>query len=255
MFCSKCGTQIADSSKFCPKCGEKTVVNTTSTPVPVVEVVNPEPELQDGRLVTTVINQETLDAIQQLLPPLEKIKNDTEKTNLEEIQKKINYLEKRYGFGTFLAFALGLGVVFTWIGFFIVGLFYNLVFHTDSFPLIMITDLILAFTISFLNAKHVVSSRKERISQYYDDIAAYKQRVAGYWSEMDPQTLQLIPPDYRYYDATAYIYNAIINQRAGSMKEAVNLLEDEIKHNQNLFAQYQIAYAQMQLQVEMYNSL
>lgn len=34
-FCQKCGTQIGDQQKFCPKCGEKQIIDYTPVSAPV----------------------------------------------------------------------------------------------------------------------------------------------------------------------------------------------------------------------------
>lgn len=48
---------------------------------------------------------------------------------------------------------------------------------------------------------------------------------------MQGHNIDVIPPDYRYRDAMAFFYNALRNQRAMTMQEAVNLYEDHLHKN------------------------
>ena len=43
--------------------------------------------------------------------------------------------------------------------------------------------------------------------------------------------MDVIPPDYRYRQAMTFFYNALKNQRAMTMQEAVNLYEDYLHKN------------------------
>lgn len=47
------------------------------------------------------------------------------------------------------------------------------------------------------------------------------------------EKINLMPRDYRYYDAVAFFESALANGRADSMKEAINLYEETI-HRQNM---------------------
>ena len=42
------------------------------------------------------------------------------------------------------------------------------------------------------------------------------------------ESVKVIPPDYQYSLATEYIYSCILNQRAATIGEAVNLYEDQL---------------------------
>ena len=49
MFCTKCGTQVADDAKFCPNCGQSTIDDAapaTATPAAYVNTVAKLPKIQ-----------------------------------------------------------------------------------------------------------------------------------------------------------------------------------------------------------------
>lgn len=57
----------------------------------------------------------------------------------------------------------------------------------------------------------------------------------------------IIPPDYRYRQALEFIYKALLNQRATTMQQAVNLYEDDLhKRNMESMQRQQVALLQKQ---------
>lgn len=65
--------------------------------------------------------------------------------------------------------------------------------------------------------------------------------------------IQIIPVDYRYSMAVEYIYSCLLNQRAATIGEAINLYEDQIHKWKMEQMQEQILESTRQQQVTMRN--
>lgn len=82
------------------------------------------------------------------------------------------------------------------------------------------------------------------------DLRAYQQELA---QEQAASTLSLLPPKYTYLEAIDFFIDVIVNLRADSMKEAVNLYEEHLHRQRMEDAQNKLAEQQdkmLQLQRE-----
>ena len=72
------------------------------------------------------------------------------------------------------------------------------------------------------------SPQSESEPKLIEDVKKLESRIERIKQKMDNIDWSVIPPDYRNEQAMNFIYQALVNQRAMTMQEAVNLYEDEL---------------------------
>lgn len=237
MFCSSCGKQIADGSKFCSFCGatQPTIANgqvvTTAPmptsipePAPVIKPVGEKQKKLGMRL------RETAATLDELLPIEKQIAEDEKYVQGVKTGKIQSTFIKGYypflicGGVCFLVIACG--------GCLIGGFLGNALVVVIS---IGVGALLLgAFTLIGLPFGQMIQkNRQQKLEEavpikeanLQKNLERRKQLLTdSFW-----ETIEIVPESYRYSFAMNTIAGYFENGRADSMKEALNLFETE-KH-------------------------
>lgn len=88
----------------------------------------------------------------------------------------------------------------------------------------------------YLNQRARMRKKHEETETQIDEMKSQMEEISKEIYRVTTENQELInlmPRDYRYYDAVAFFENALANGRADSMKEAINLYEEYI-HRQNM---------------------
>lgn len=236
MICSNCGAQLSDNIKFCPNCGEKIL----ETPMQQTQDVN--------MLVTSV------QAADEICQQIYKMGN--KKTALEQRKQQ---LLKSFQPEMIILVAVGLFGLYSFFGlinsFFLIGrnvkeegIFLAIIIFIGQIVIFIIAESVATLLGLFVYKKYKKSEENKRakiaevdaqIKQTDDDIDLF------YAKNYD--ILQVLPPDYRYAMASNYILSILINCRADSIKEAVNLYETQL--HQWRMENYQSQILNQQIQI------
>lgn len=84
-----------------------------------------------------------------------------------------------------------------------------------------------AFIMFYFDKKSKIKKYRTQESELLNQLIDLKNRRATVAHSI-AGSIQVIPPDYQYSLATEYIYSCILNQRAATIGEAVNLYEDQL---------------------------
>lgn len=98
-----------------------------------------------------------------------------------------------------------------------------------------------------LDKKH--QSTNQQIDSMKPQMEQISREIYRVTTENQEQ-INLMPRDYRYYDAVSFFENALTNGRADSLKEAINLYEEHI-HRQNMELNSRQILHQNRMQSEM----
>lgn len=224
MYCSKCGKQIDNNARFCPECGS-TVANT---------------ELQETKKVnSSTADRELVAAIGRLVNPINevcKIAAATDSLNRSTEMNKQALSSIIYKYSKVFYFVFG--VVGLFGGFIVYGVFFR---HLPSVVSLLFLFLCLvggAILPAFL-IKQNKASLISAIERGEQQLSSNFQALNDICLKIDPKDMTLLPPSYRYGLAVDFIYKALINQRAMTMQEAVNLFEDQLYKDKMLSMQRQ----------------
>lgn len=69
--------------------------------------------------------------------------------------------------------------------------------------------------------------RKRRKQEYLEKIKFVNDELITI-IKMHGKTMEVLPEAYRYYSAALYVHQVLVNARADSLKEALNLYEDQL---------------------------
>lgn len=147
-----------------------------------------------------------------------------------------------------------------WEGFLALGIAIYLWISGVAFWFSIIVFFILLLIISAIDTVTLEPKRKLKAQMYIENnMPPIEQKLAELSEEKDAiwgtdaasRMLELIPEDYRSPNAVQYFLKAIQNQRADTLKEAINLFE-EYRHQQRMenLQQTQINIANQNLKVQ-----
>ncbi len=229
LSCPKCNAQLQVNEDLthaiCNYCGYHFLIDDESQKVDV-RVKNAREvgrELEYGRR-SAGSNQELANEVGAMMEPLAKISELSPQidriTKVVEVYKKKTKNDK----STF-------GKLLPWI--WCAGLFVLfLAGGSDSGSILetILTALFIGLTaagITYLvqySHKSSLKGSMSTLSRLTKEMEANQQALQGH-------DIEIIPPDYRNRVAMSFIYNALRNQRAMTMQEAVNLYEDNLHKN------------------------
>ena len=213
MYCSNCGAEISDGSKFCSKCGAK--LNFSE-----IEATN-ETAINDpvGERVALMYS------LYKSLPIYKKI---DEFANKENALRNNNLPVILY---ILIGFCSGL-IGFSILGFFVVN---------SSFPGDLAFLLVAVFAVVPPILIYIQNDKNNRKM-----IEKNKQDWSEYVKNNSIPELFVLPEDYRYYIAVEYIYSCLNDKRADNLKEALNLYVEQKDRWMNQHMTQQIMAIQRQ---------
>lgn len=205
MYCNKCGNDNQENSMFCSKCGAKistAVISQRNFIVPEITQISPE----------------AVNSIYNLIAPLKEIAELNNKiASTERFQKyyqsKVKNAVASYIIGSILGILAAIVIIPLW------GV---------PFLLRVMIGAVVGLGLSII----FVESFKKSVRENEVTLNKYISRIDEVCEGIDEDEIKLLPPDYRYYQAANFFYNAFINQRALTMQQAVNLYEDEKRKDQ-----------------------
>ena len=224
LSCPKCSAQLQINEELshaiCNYCGYHFLVDDEAK---TIKLQNPRQmgrELEIGRRSVRGGNKDLAQEVYRIKEPLSALSESAIKANTlqKEIKKTESDAHAWLIVGIVLAalfFALSIQLAIEDKSFsgFAAGLLFTAIF--SSVP----------FIISF-NKRSMVKQKQISYEKNVSVITEMKEELRG----MD---IDIIPQAYRYRQAMDFIYQALINQRAMTMQEAVNLYEQEI-HNKKM---------------------
>lgn len=83
------------------------------------------------------------------------------------------------------------------------------------------------------------NSQNKSLKRVQTEMNSHEEEVVQICNAIDKNSISTIPPKYRYYYAAQFLYEALVNQRAMDMQEAVNLYEDYLYKQQMMQQQQQ----------------
>lgn len=96
-----------------------------------------------------------------------------------------------------------------------------------SYPFVFLFLFGIIFIIILITRKSNLNKSQIRINSINYNIASAENQLSD-TIKNSWQTLSVLPRDYCYFFAANYIYNVLINRRADSLKEAINLYEEQL---------------------------
>lgn len=262
MFCENCGALINDNAKFCSNCGAAIGESTE-------EIAVSNTLAKDSLIEELDYAENCIDKAEEKLVSILPMKNDIEELKCfvstyqgkrripsHEKEKAISILckysnenkniAKKYEFITLIIFILEIILIF-------------ILSSKEAFmsfllmPIPIVTVLVMSKIFTVAN---YISSKLSGLNQNYN--ALYNEAYDYYNSEMQKyiESNDVIPTKYLSKYAINYIREALINKRADSLKEALNLFEN-FDAQQQLIREnnknYQILMEQMHYQQELIN--
>ena len=101
-----------------------------------------------------------------------------------------------------------------------------------------LTTLLLSFIAAVVTCVLFIIILNKDQEKHKRELDAWEKTLNNTLQTMQPHkdalkghNAEIIPPDYRYRQAMDFIYNALRNQRAMTMQEAVNLYENYLRDN------------------------
>ncbi len=239
MICSNCGAQLSDNTKFCPNCGEKIL----ETPMQQQDV---------NTLVTSV--QAANEICQQIYTMGNK------KTPLEQRkQQLVKYFQPEM----IILIVIGLFGLYSFFGFIDCILQIGNHIKEEGFLVAIITFIgqIIIFVIAesvaaligffvYKKYKKAEENKRTKIAEMDAQIKQIDDDIDLFYAK-NYDILQVLPPDYRYAMASNYILSVLINRRADSIKEAVNLYETQLHQWRMENYQNQILNQQIQTNIHL----
>ena len=222
LSCPKCSAQLQINEQLnhaiCNYCGYHFLVDDEAKRI---EIQNPRQvgrELELGRRSVRGGNQELAQEVLRIKEPLSAINHNT--SQAEALKRQMSG-EKSAG----IAFVILAAVVVILF----LGVSIQLAFE-QSKPGHVGTGIVASFFfggIPFLVGFLFMRSSKNKKARCEEHLKAIEKAKA----ELQETDISIIPPAYRNIYAIDFIYQALINQRAMTMQEAVNLYEQEMHNN------------------------
>lgn len=200
MFCSKCGNKVEENAKFCSKCGSSLDFN--DEPTQHANVTSRTESVNE--LVSEL--EVALPIYQTLTEMSENIANL--KTDKWHILKVLIHSYMKVTICTFGYYL-------------IVGIFRDFLRKNGIIVFLLFGILlVLAGLELFKNHKKLKNKQKSEIEDA-------ENKLREYFTAHECPALYCVPEKYQYYIAVSYIYECLKNGRANSLKEAINLYEEQ----------------------------
>lgn len=221
MFCSKCGMKNEDGVQFCGGCGAALIGGQSGEEMY---------QRQSGR-------EELIAKLQQVLPKM--IRIDNTDASIQQKKKEKEMVDKnekgKFRVGLFLIiYILSLCALEGVLGLLtmIIGSItsHHLYFMDTVYGIIVIPwliGLIIGTIIVLKKDKRCKEKATRRILELEDEIKVLEQKNETEIRGLFPE-IQIVPSNYRYVIAVQYIVESFQNRRADTLKEAINLYEEQL---------------------------
>ncbi len=223
MFCNKCGKEVRENQMFCDACGNKINLMTNTA---------------NNRTTVMFKAQQVGHELCNIVGPLQKVEEYYNKGI--KIQKRLNdaiknknadFMGLKLGISAFAALFVG-----GYIGLYIAGFIYYISNYTVSplilLPIIFVCMIVIGVVAYFLLHKMLKKKMEKRHEKLVDSLQMdFNNNQLLYFDVLEtvlPVLKKYIPEDYWYSQAVASIGGYFRNGRAGTMKEALNLYEEEM---------------------------
>lgn len=239
--CTECGNEVSDKAAACPRCGCPITPGAGNAPaaqapqmVPAAQAAAAAPAGNAQAADTgadTMPSREQLNAIGGLLPSLNELtgllikQGDMEKKLATEKTVKERRTLSMIAMIIFLLFLALLIFSITKDGFSELG---------KGFAPLMV--FLILWLIALASYDKVAGPFKTAKKQY----PQVMQRLGELQNGVNWQPLVILPQKYRHGDAVSFIYDALVNMRATSIKESINLYEQELHNRAMMGAQMAI---------------
>jgi len=215
MYCNQCGKEIAEQSIFCNFCGARITTRDISS---------------DSRSSATLMVsddsqlEKMIGNLGYLIKPIK---------NMEAYYAQYNTFEKRVKSwetsNTFFEI-LGISLLIGGGVSFVISLFSNIYLDTEGvFNTLFKICFVIVFIVSYrIYGKRVNNKKKEMIEKNKIEANRYYESGQKIMRQVYPLLNETLPQQYWYSHAIEHIYTYLKNYRASSMKEAINLYEEEM---------------------------
>lgn len=251
MFCNACGSNIEPDAQVCGVCG--TVVNVDTTPDMSPAVQQSEVKVTQKAQVPDLRTLQGDELCRYLVPLLQPLKQiDTIEENIDTATLRAQSIRAHgvwHYFWPFFAFGWLLSTIVSSICVSVlegiglasgagaasaVGVATATSANYSSMNYTVILWFIVAFliyagglTLAILMRNRSVSKMNANKEAIQKDIYAMRNRQDELYMSVS-NVLEKVPQDYRYYIAVNYIVDCLQKGRADSMKEAINLYEEQL---------------------------
>ena len=198
MYCEVCGSEIAENANYCPLCGTK--INS----------------LQTNTLANNFNAQQCADDLDNILSDLKSLEENYTKLNL--YQREVSNAGKD---NEILHTGISVG-----IGFF-AGAIISHIFRNN--PVVFLIAWITIAAVIFVLSKEFFKEKSGKDKQNNEQkVAEFRKNYEKQYEIVQPVLSAYLPADYWYSNAVNVISSYFRNYRADSVKEAINLYEEEM---------------------------
>ena len=233
MICNVCGSSIEPGAQVCGVCG--TAVNLDTTPDMSPAVQQNEVKVTQKAQVPNLRALQGDELCRYLVPLLQPLKQiDTIEENIDTAALRAQSIRAHgvwHYFWPFFAFGWLVSIIVS--GIFApvleeIGLVSDL--STASLTFFFVAAFLIyagGLTLAILMRKRSVNKMNANKEAIQKDIYAMRSRQDELYMSIS-NVLEKVPQDYRYYIAINYIVDCLQKGRADSMKEAINLYEEQL---------------------------
>ncbi|MCU6720234.1 zinc-ribbon domain-containing protein [Porcipelethomonas ammoniilytica] len=244
MFCRQCGNEMNEESKFCSKCGTPISANAQSKPNSARTGIQTREDLISG-LQNAIYLMKQATALKESSAATIR-KQTTGRNPSNEITGGLKVL-----------FSAAVGFVGFLIGKAILGSICRMILNgfgsTNNMPLLVqlfyyvisgIIPIALGIVVGVYFNKNIIPKINEKIRHKNVEIIQANQKIAEYNQSIRQQADELnrrlheiqlryqntvmtwYPQNYCYIEATEFFLDSVVNYRADTLKEAINLYEE-----------------------------
>ena len=233
MFCNICGSNIEPGAQVCGVCG--TVVNVDTTPDMSPAVQQNEVKVAQKNQIPDLRTLQGDELGRYLVPLLQPLKQiDTIEENIDTATLRAQSIRAHgvwHYFWPFFAFGWLVSII-------VAGVFGPVLeeiglvsdFSTASLTFFFVVAFLIyagGLTLAILMRNRSVNKMNANKEAIQKDIYAMRSRQDELYMSIC-NVLEKVPQDYRYYIAVNYIVDCLQKGRADSMKEAINLYEEQL---------------------------
>jgi len=204
MYCNSCGNFLEDNAKFCSKCGAE---------------VTTEGFINMSQVQEKADNSKLIKDLSVALPIYEHLSGLYDE--IFELQYKQN---KKWKF----LFVIVLYVLATSLVTSVFTIIGDIIALVIPSILNMTVGMIIVISSYILGVFVVMYIKKLKYNYYQKKIDVIESEMQAYLKQHDCPELYSLPERYRNYVAGKFIYEVLTSGRADSLKEAMNLYEQQV---------------------------
>lgn len=207
MYCNNCGNLLKENVKFCPKCGTK-VSQTDFVDISMTQTNDDKNKLIKDLSIAIPIYEHLGELYKQIFEL--KDKQTIKWPVISKISNFALYFVLSQLLMTFLSTICDLiALIFPSILNYTVGTIIIIISFVGGIPL----------------CKYILNYRYNYYQKQIDEIT---DEIRTYLKQHDCPELYSLPEQYRNYDSASFIYEVLNTGRADTLKEALNLYEQQV---------------------------